>query len=132
MSQIEARNCRKLPMGMNWAGFTCDLYVDNKKVATARDDGNGGMYMYHGDIALLKAIAIERGEHLDLLVAEAVDRAENRKRLQRLCKTRTVFKLQTDPDDIWQTIKVPYAPEIGEFLRKRHGADIMILNEQPA
>jgi len=75
-----------------------------------------------------EALQITPDDFIDDLINE--DR-EHREML-KWCKTKTVFRLKTDPTDTgsWSTIAAPYSPRVKEQMLKRYGDNIaVIMNE---
>ena len=48
--------------------------------------------------------------------AAIVEDFENEKRLKRLCKTKTLFRLAADPQGQYRSLKCPYEPRGREWL----------------
>ena len=51
------------------------------------------------------------------------------KRMKRLCKTKTVFRLPTDAADTFQTLNLAYEPQGREYLAKHYaGQAVEVIN----
>jgi hypothetical protein len=66
----------------------------------------------------------------DLKLSEMIDDFENNKRLKRLCKSKTLFRIpkQSYKDGVWHTIPHVFTPQVKEYLVKKYG-NCKILNE---
>lgn len=140
--------------GHDGNGFNATLLIDGVPCADVTDDGWGGGYQYetrrYGEkgkalLGELEAWVAEQPEipfpeagegrtlkqDIDCFVCDAVDKAEQDKRLRRLCKTKTVVQF---PDGNTYTWKVPYTPDFKELLLAKGTAPAgsVFLNEQYA
>lgn len=144
--------------GNEGLGFAANLYEGRKKVAEVLDDAWGGQvqirYLDKAAEQRLKAVAqslprVVREDisdpknpgqpfsyqpdvdHLvnDLFLAHLKQKEEQK--VERLCKTRTLYVRHSDGDDSYWIVKQPYGPGIKEHLEKKFGADLKeILNER--
>lgn len=144
--------------GNEGLGFAANLYEGRKKVAEVLDDAWGGQiqirYLDKTAEQRLKAVvqSLPRVVRKDLsdpnnpgrpfsyqpdvdhlindLFLEHLKQKEEQK-VERLCKTRTLYVRHSDGDDSYWIIKQPYGPDIKENLEKKFGADLKeILNER--
>lgn len=99
-------------------GYQATITVDGQPVAFIHNDGNGGNIQWDvKDLPRLTAFAASHGitdfmtgnfvncdSDLDSLVCEAIDDAEHLKRLKRMAKTKTLFRLPDDEEGSWRTL----------------------------
>ena len=131
--------------GMEGLGFNAELLRDGKPVAFVIDDGNGGQYNIRWYTRTTKTENeeqrltefVESHTHVnelngkpyraepDTLIGELVDKYENNRKFKRLSKTRTLFRLKSDPGDSWSSIRVPYSAEVTTRLIKQYGKDLV-------
>jgi hypothetical protein len=66
----------------------------------------------------------------DIFMSELVDAFENKKRLKRLCKTKTVFALKSQKGEYY-TFNRAYNPQLADMIRAKYGEDLAeIVNER--
>ena len=140
MDRVLTVKAVKLFRGHDGHGFNATLYVDGKRVCLAIDAANGGPYDYqcknYAVVTELQRWARVKSQslywdQLDLLVGDLVAEADLEKRLRRLCRTKTVAKLTTDPEGQHSVWAQAYTPAFGDSLRARHGDDLVeIVNER--
>ena len=133
--------------GHEGMGFNLELWVDGVKACFVIDDANGGEAHYRwldrGIMARVKAHVDAlpivpsvtedekslwpqgRKQDMDGFVDCLINEFAHDRRLRRLCKTKTVFRLPTDKPDIFHTLNVPY-PE----GRRHIPANAEVLNEK--
>lgn len=148
-------------IGMEGLGFNANLYRGKKKIAFCMDDANGGMVhidwdtggnggaegqLLRGHVANLPKVisshdkielTIDEGWFVIDLVSKWEDDKEERK-LQRACKTKTLFRCKADvdmhPDEKFQpywTINKPFNENTRAKLEKEYGhALAQIINEK--
>ncbi len=123
----------KMCQGRDGVAWSCDLYEDGRKVATATNAGTGGNTTFWWtdparDRARLEAYAKtvphppgyeELEMDLETLVAHLADEYQTAKRLRRLCKTKTVYRTATTPADKWHVLGAPFTPALREALVAR-------------
>lgn len=131
--------------------FQADLWIDGKKAADIHNDGHGGCNFYHFQdkdleqrfFAHCKSLppipAEEQFKSIfpnglpmdeDILIGELLNKHEQVQNLKRMTKTKTLVKLADHKFGEWTIYKLVYTPQIGQELRKKHGADLVaIANE---
>jgi hypothetical protein len=137
--------------GMEGIGFNADLWVDGVKACEIDDAANGGEYGYNWvskemeqkvttHVAALPIIPsvtdMDKGlwpdgrkQDMDGFVAGIVENYENDKRFKRICKSKTVFRLATDPPDQYRTLKAPYLPQGKAWIATRYpNQQVEVLN----
>ena len=123
--------------------FSCSLYIDGKRAATVRNDGNGGCNDYRWldrslerpflahCAALHPSMKFEAEDHE---VACLLDALETDKMLKRWCRKSVVFRLANDSADAFRTLKHAWKgseDRIRTHLRKKHGDNLVeIVNER--
>jgi len=66
----------------------------------------------------------------EIVVGNLLEKHEHIQKLKRMTKTKTLVKLADHKFAEWTIYKVVYTPQIGQELRKKHGADLVaIANE---
>jgi hypothetical protein len=129
--------------------FSATVYVDNHKIGTVVNRGHGGSNEYQWtdpvkghvleDWAEKEVILTEDPcdpektmfvtfDKLDWKIGEVLDRFENDRWLKRMCKTRTLFKLNSDESDgddwKWWVIKAPFCELAKKKLQQMYGDDL--------
>ena len=125
--------------------FSATVFIDGKRVGTVDNAGQGGGNNYNFDYPkLLEAaeefvktqprVFPEFENDLDSYIGKLVDDHENKKRLARICKKKTLFLLEGDDESKgWRTIKHPYGEAVQAFLDKNYGSKVArILNKEIA
>ena len=132
--------------GMEGTGFSCSLYLDNKKIGTVTDTANGGMIDFYFDSVeeenkldefclTLPQWGAEYGDKRydtdkDIYVTNLVSKFEETKKVKRWCRTKIVFKLDEDKKGSYQIIPHKYTTKIATALREKHeGKGLVIMNE---
>ncbi len=66
----------------------------------------------------------------DVKVEELINEFENTKRLKRMCKTKTLFRVKSKSyqDGEWMVLKIPFTPKVKEHIITKYG-NCIILNE---
>ncbi len=110
--------------------FTCDIYLDGKKVGQASNRGNGGCNDYYWTDRTIGQ-SIENWaktqptefefEKLDQIISKLTALVEVVNTLKRRTKNTTWFRLTGDKVGAWHVIKHPYEPKVKEQLIKLHG-----------
>lgn len=140
-------------MGHEGYGFNCTLCKDGRKVASVINQGDGGEpYFYFENKEVEKALyafvktlpkrqtefprgdgskeKFEYTEDIGTFVAGLIDEWDYLKRMKRMCKTKTVFRLDDTEEDRVQVIDEPYNASIKSFLDKKYGKRVVeIVNE---
>ena len=137
--------------GMEGEGFNATLCRDGRKIAFAIDDATGGEIhiQWTGGRAraaeekrlleFLKTLPKERWEDTeydvtpDMFLAVLVDEAQIEKRLRRLFRRETLFRLKSDQTgaDEWRVLNAPFSPRVKAHLAETYGDRLgRILNEE--
>ncbi len=131
--------------GRDGYGFNTDLMKDGIKIAFVIDEGCGGCLHYewadlmekdalNKHIKTLPKVKSPCGEmtvDIDLFVSRLVDVYEAEKKLKRLCKTKTLFRLKTDNEGTYRVIARRFDAAVKEFLLKKYGDNLgEIANER--
>lgn len=146
--------------GMEGAGFNADLYVNGTKAALVIDEGNGGQYLFrwcnvraektlteyakatlrpeNRSVKQLRKLGVffANGSaglqtRLEEIVAKLVDDWEYQKKLRRICRTTTLFLAPgDDATKGYRTIKAPYDGRVREYIIKKYGNKVRIINEE--
>ena len=67
-----------------------------------------------------------REDAVESWVNNFIDSYENKKRLDRVAKKKTLFRIEGDSKEEFRTLKIPYTdPRAKEFLDKKYGAKII-------
>lgn len=147
--KIELKNIKYVPsLSEETNCFSAAVYVDGKKRGEASNRGTGGMTDVRP--ASLEAELNAYGATLpphkisgkdfpvdaesivdDLLEAELTSRHEKkeRKRLERACAKRALFRVPGEPEGEYRQLSIPYGPAAVAYIRKKYGAGAVILNE---
>ncbi len=106
--------------------FSCDVYIDGKMKGTAMNRGCGGANEYRP-----RELREVMSDNLDEQICIAIDLWVFEQKLRRSIKTKTVFRLKTDPKDSWRTVLAVYSPDVKQFIMKKYGDAVEeILNER--
>lgn len=135
--------------GREGYGYNATLWRGEKKVAFVMDEGCGGEPRYEWtdgfydtpEQKLLAAYAASLPplEHSslgtipmdsDLFVEGLVFDADNERRLKRLCKTKTLFRVKGDEEGSWRTYAVTGAAIEARIVREHGEALEEILNRR--
>ncbi len=140
-------------MGHEGQGYNCTLCKDGKKIASVIAQGDGGEpYFYFENKQVEEALyafvktlpkvktefplgdgtkqKIEYSEDIGTFVASLVDDYDYAKRMKRLCKIQTVYRLDDTPEDSVMTLKHPYDAKVKAHLEKKYGKKLVeIVNE---
>ncbi len=66
----------------------------------------------------------------DLFIGELLTKYENDKRFARLCKTKTIFHLRSDPVDSWRKFNSPFNKRMKDLIVEKYGNQVdEIMNE---
>jgi len=136
--------------GMEGEGFNATLCRDGREIAFVIDDATGGdVHIQWADarshgaeekrlLEFLKTLPKERWEDTeydvtpDIFLATLVDQAQTEKRLRRLFRKETLFRLKGDrtDDGKWRVLKAPFSPGVKAQLVKTYGDSLAhVLNE---
>ena len=117
--------------------FSCSIYADGKRIATASNRGCGGSHEYtHEDWDAFKALEQHAAEWsecsfepLDDFVYHMIDEFEWQKKLRRDCRKKTLFRTPDTDANAWRVLKSPFSPAVKTWLTTKFGAEVVILNE---
>jgi hypothetical protein len=126
--------------------FKAELVIDGVKAAVVGNDGKGGSNYYHFDdrtvekafnafCEAMPPVKSEVGDlpmDADLYVGELLDAWQNAAFLKRHCKNKTVFRMPCDKAGEYRTIKNPFTPAVKDFLLRKYGPKVEIMNEKVA
>jgi hypothetical protein len=134
--------------GREGPGYSFTLLINGRAAAVVRCEGDGGDTWFDWDRswpegkaiwgAILTACPLappdppfpEMEMSSALLAAELADQYETLKKLKRLCKTKTVFGLKSEPGQ-WSSLPLPYNQAVKHELIQHHGDDLdEIFNER--
>ena len=113
-------------------GYHFNLYKDGKKIAFVFNEGNGGMASVTWDsckkevMEYVKSLpAITVGEYtinmtIDILMENLVNDHQWDKKLARYRKSGILFRLLSDPENSFRTIKTLDLNVAKDFLDKKH------------
>ncbi len=118
--------------------FSAAIFADGKKVGTAQNAGHGGCNQYHWiDRALGRNVEAwaekqtmeydfeKLDQIIDPLVCRFDDERRERASVKRLCKTQTLFRLFSDPNDgSWRTINTPYKAGGQAYLESKYPGQV--------
>ena len=137
--------------GLEGEGFNATLYRDGRRIAFLIDDASGGEIRIQWTdphtrdteevrlLEFLKTLPREQSEGIEysvdpgIFVAALVDETATEKRLRRIFRKQTLFRLKEDrtDDDKWRVLKAPFSPGVKAQIVKRYGDRLaQILNEQ--
>ncbi len=136
--------------GMEGTGFSCSLYLDNKKIGTVTDTANGGMidfYLNNGEEKTLDdycktlpkvdsmLIIDDEDDGMvendkDIFVTSLIDKWKETKQVKKWCKTKIVFKTDEQKEGQYLTIPVNFTPQLATQLKNEYeGKGLVIMNE---
>ena len=132
------KNIKESPgMSDETIAFSASVYLDGKRVGTARNRGNGGCNEYaiaHEHLQELEAIARDlcpediAYEHLDYVVIGLVTTELDRQWLKRHCRKKTLYRLPDMPEGQYRQILRPYDHRVRAYIREKY-PDATIINE---
>ena len=119
--------------GREGIGYTCNLYLNDKKVGSVRDTANGGPVEFdikeEAMIALKEEAKAFYGEDShydeDCYIEELTIMHEVNQSLKRKCKNKVYLKLVTDNEDTYTVINQKWQPQFEKQLKDRHGDDLV-------
>jgi hypothetical protein len=131
--------------GMEGPGFSATLCRDGKPVASVLDEAVGACFLFHwksdADESALRTLCAQVPHELfegmsiaydmDRLVLRLVNEYEIEKRLKRIAKTKTLFRIKGDAPDQWWTINA-VGPGALQFLTTKYGEQLETVYGQAA
>ena len=134
--------------GMEGDAFSCDMAVDGVLCASVSNDGNGGPNFYQWKDnpkardarklvnAYVASLPLDMRfgppgiqPNLDCVLYNTMRDAQEQKRLARLCRTKTLFRLNGDPQGLWRYVNRPYDAAVKQHIMTRYGDKVEIANE---
>lgn len=125
------------------AAFSCSLYIDGKRAAVVRNSGSGGCNDYDWLDRSLRQPFLDHCAALhpdiefeveDHVIAVLLDTLETEKQLKRWCRKSVVFRLASDNEDAFRTLKVKWPgneDRVRTHLQGKHGDNLAeIVNER--
>lgn len=138
--------------GMEGGGYECNIYRDKVKVGTAMNEGSGGDDHFHftsreEETAFQDAagkwyetsrskteweswckensmsLDVRPQHKMESWVSETMSGMEEQKRLKRLSKTKTLFRLKGDEAGVWRTIG-EVGQRVVDHIVKKHGENV--------
>jgi len=131
--------------------FTADLWVDDKHIGYVKNSGHGGNnqidHRYDGkglntrdEVRAFSAWCKEQPPHVseygespmsdDFYISLLLEDWEENQYVKRLCKNKTLFRLEGDQEREYRTYKGAYTPERAASIRERHPDVVEIINER--
>ena len=144
--KLTVKNIRSC-QGMEGEAYSCTLYVDGKRAATAQNAGDGGETRIHfTDPKVRDAVYAYAKQHedyeymgdseawsvqttLEMLIAKLVDDKAVEKQLKGWCRTQTLFRTDDMPEGEYRTIRAKYSPSVAAHIN-RVAPGATIVNEQ--
>lgn len=130
----------KFHQGRDWLGVNANIYLDNKKIGSAYDAGDGGeMNIHLGKTEMSNLSDFIKKEHPELLEGKEkvwssavipfvnllVSNFEDRKMVNKDRNKRTYYDLKSEDEYAPQRfIKAPYSEKVVAYLKKTYGEDI--------
>ena len=144
LASYSVRNVKTF-IGMEGPGFNATLCRDGKPVAFVIDDANGGCFHFQWTSppegtaleAICKQIPPTDFEGLsiayspDRFLSQLVDDYENDKRLRRIAKKKTLFRIKGDDPDEWRTLNV-VGEKARQYLARKYGEQLEAIYGQGA
>jgi len=128
--------------------FHAVIYIDGQRAGTVSNDGQGGSDNLHFTDPKVeqafhdycKSLPADEDPDLgklemdaELFIAGLLDEYETQKQFRRWCKTKLVFRVKSDSEGQFRTLKAPYSQRAAEHVRQKYGAALdYILNEKLA
>lgn len=139
--------------GSDGIAYSCELWVNGRLGAFVNNEGRGGSTWFRWVDADLERITTNyvdclplipsktetelqlwpngRSNDLECFIAELCDKEDEEKRIRKLCRTKTVFRLKSDEEHLY-TLTNPFSAAAAAHLRAKHGDNLKeIFNEQP-
>ena len=145
--------------GREGYGFECSLYDGPTRVARVLNEANGASNDYFwtdtdkelteveiphpngktirkkctpNEAKFLRYIQTfsDEPEAEDMFVAQLVDDYENRQRLKRHCRDKTLFRKAGDENGAYRVIRSKYSPQLARQIRQEYNDVEEIVNER--
>jgi hypothetical protein len=146
--KVELKNLKSYSgLSRETAAFTAALYIDGKRAADLRNDGNGGCNEMHFDDRALEQKFYDYCKSLppvpsgyegmgdlemnaDFFISLLVEKEEQKKYLKTKCRKQTLFTLKGDKEGEWRTVRAPFSPKVKDFIVGKYGDAVSeIVNE---
>jgi hypothetical protein len=130
--------------GMDGLGYTGSIYRAGHRVGQVTQDGSGGESRFEWNNKKEQSLAEKFGkslyvkrptiyrtsakDSLELYFADLCDKYELDKKLKKLTKVSTLFRLPSDPEGEWRTINKPFVPPWKDVIRKKLSDDYGLEN----
>ncbi len=132
---IEVKNIKSFEASDGYA-YYCAGYVNGKRAFLVENHGDGGETIFTALDPDLYQLAMTYAESLpdvecegfenkipsdlDLLVCQLIDRREEDKKLRRICKTKTLFRLPGDEAGKWRVYNIKFDKTAQNIIRYMH------------
>jgi hypothetical protein len=121
-------------IGMEGQGFNATLCRDGKPIAFVIDDANGGCFHFQWNSrdeeksleSVCKELPPTQFEGMtitynpDMLLTRLIDEHLNGKRLERIAKGKTLFRVKGDDPEEWRTLNI-VGDKAAKYLASRYG-----------
>jgi hypothetical protein len=118
--------------------FSATIYFKGRRVGEATNRGCGGCNNYHWfDRAASKVAPAEIEawaedqdlefdfEKLDQIIGKLVHDFDDARRMRRLSKNKTVFRLAGDDDGTYRSLSIPYSDRAQKYLDTEFGDKVI-------
>jgi hypothetical protein len=135
----------KMFNGMEGRGFSATLCRGGRAIASVLDEALGADFRWDWksdtEAAVLTELCAQAPPEnfegmtialdMDMLVSRLVDVYENKKRLERIAKKKTLFRLKGDAPDEWRTLNI-VGPRATQYLATKYGGQLETVYGQGA
>lgn len=150
--KVELKNIKRIAaLSEETHCFDATIYIDGKKAGTVQNSGHGGpdsfsprdlQKVLNDYAATLPPIDVSdmyddgtvhtMPQDAETIVGQLMDKWLEDKENKRLCKNKTVYRLpgHVYKDGEYHISNSPYSVKAREFLDKKYGPGVFILNEQ--
>ena len=118
-------------------GMACSatLYIDGKKAGRAFDAANGGELRIDSiakpNPATVKAFReLQNDPRLTGAIKALIAKDESQRWLKGKCRTKTLFKLDTDGDDDWSVCAAPFSESLKTALEQKYGNRLKVFGNE--
>jgi hypothetical protein len=130
--------------GREGFGFACSLFLNEKKIGTVTDYGDGGclnfligknekvqLDEYCKTLPPLDFDGRKINNDADIFVGSLVDAFKNNKKLKNLIKRKTVFKISEDEKGTYRVIGTVFDIKVKTYLENKYkDKGLEIINEK--
>lgn len=121
-------------IGTEGYGYSCDLLLNGVKVGTVYDRADGGEVDFDlkdDNLELFTKYAKSKNECIEVVMGALVDDFENNKKFARLCKTKTLFRIEGDVEGEYRSIKHVWDDVMKQHLNEKYGSKVIeVYNEK--